>query len=425
MQNNYKENKYDQNQVKAVELIRQKVSKIYQSSPSAIEEEKISEALPNNSPHQEFIRNLTNSGENIASIQTKWHEYYLSLPDKEKFEVWQEFYESSKTRVNPKTKETSVNNLSDQKTEILSQRQSSLEKFSKQVNNRINNQRTIKENIIQNANSTKTRKSKLGFKNHLKSLIFGLSFGGLTIFIFLFSFFNQIIITPFLQPSNVSAATPLIITNSNIAPSNNPEVIIPKINVQIPVNYTETSNSESAIENDLQNGVVHYPSTVMPGQIGNSAYFGHSSNNILNPGKYKFAFVLLHTLVNGDTFYLTYNGTVYVYKVISHQIVSPTDVSVLGPVAGQTSTATLITCDPPGTSINRLVVVGQQISPNPVNNTAPTVSQVSYQNPTTLPGNGPSLFNRVFQSTTNRIIGIVASIIFLLLTIKWIYSFKN
>ncbi len=409
------------NKLKAAEIIRQKVSKIYRTSPSISEEEKISELLPNDSPHQQFIKNLTNSNRSIVEIQTAWHDYYLSLPDKEKFQVWQEFYDSNIIRlekINTKANEPST--LTDHKTQLITQKKNRHLKFNRVNSN--TNLLTIKNQLINQVSKSATP-TKL--KRHLQSLIFGLLVGFLAIFIFLFGFFNQIIITPFIQPSSTVAATPLILTGNNVAPTPNPEVIIPKINVQIPVIYSQTSTSETAIENNLESGVVHYPTTVLPGQFGNSAFFGHSSNNILNPGKYKFAFVLLHTLVNGDTFYLTYKDKIYVYKVISHQIVSPNDVSVLNTVPGQLATATLITCDPPGTSINRLVVVGQQISPNPNSNTTAPISSINYQTPSTLPGNGPSLFSETFKSITNKIIGIVILVIILIIVVRWLYKFKN
>ena len=132
-----------------------------------------------------------------------------------------------------------------------------------------------------------------------------------------------------------------------------------------------------------------------PGEDGNAAFFGHSSNNIFNPGQYKFAFVLLHTLVKGDTFYLTYQHKVYVYQVINTQIVPPSDVSVLNDTEGHPATATLITCDPPGTSINRLVVTGIQISPDPATNTAATYNSLA--TPTQLASNGPSLWSRLWN----------------------------
>ncbi len=237
-------------------------------------------------------------------------------------------------------------------------------------------------------------------KRQLKSLFFGLSMGALVLLVFLFGFFNEVIIAPFIQPSRHASATPIILTSQDLAPGSTPEVIIPKINVEIPVDYTQTSSNESDIEGSLQNGVVHYPTTTVPGQKGNAAFFGHSSNNIFNPGKYKFAFVLLHTLVPGDIFYLTYNQKVYTYRVYDKKIVSPKDVSVLDNVDGRVATATLITCDPPGTSLNRLVVWGEQVSPDPTANGDSSTSNATTQ-PTVLASNGPTLWGRLTHWVTH------------------------
>jgi sortase A len=119
---------------------------------------------------------------------------------------------------------------------------------------------------------------------------------------------------------------------------------------------------------------------------------GHSSNNILNSGKYKFAFVLLRKLEIDDTFFLHKDGIRYTYKVYDKKVVPPTDVSVLGP-ADRANTATLITCDPPGTSVNRLIIVAEQISPDPAGNTAATIET----EPVTeeLPSNAESLWSRL------------------------------
>jgi len=401
--------KKDLNNSKAFELIRLRLNKIYSNSPSIIEEQKVTMIEPNQSPHQQFVKDLISSNKSMAEIQTEWHNYYINLPDDEKFKVWQEFYETNEKRLKfviPNQEE----NLANHKTQIIQERNRLLQRFKK-----------TKTNNYQN----RPQKARhFHFKTHLKALFFGLGVGFLAIFIFLFSFFNQVIITPFIQPSSVISATPIILTGNNKAPSPTPEVIIPKINVQIPVDYNVDTTDEYIIENDLENGVVHFPTTVLPGQNGNAVYFGHSANNILNPGKYKFAFVLLHTLVDGDTFYLTYNDKLYTYKVIAHFDVSPNDVGVLGPVPGQIATATLITCDPPGTSLYRLIVIGKQISPNPNTNTTPT-TPTNLQIPKSLPNNGPSLFSAVFKSLTNKIIGIIIGLIFLGLAIRWLYIFKD
>ncbi len=390
----------------AVELIRDKVDKLYSEEPDVQIELAKSENTPARSKHQDYIHTLLNSDKGLATIQTEWHEYYQQLPDDEKRQVWQEFYDSQPS-IAQHVKPSSVPAKEPQRVAA-----------KRRAERKIRHSGSSVDNIKQSIKDTVTGGGKLGVKHQLQSLLFGLSVGIVVVIIFMFGFFNEVFIAPFIQPSRAQADTPLIIGNSTIAPTPTPEVIIPKINVEIPVNYSVTSTNESVIENDLEGGVVHYPSTVLPGQDGNAAFFGHSSNNIFNPGKYKFAFVLLHTLVDGDTFYLTYNDKVYVYKVISHTIVSPSDVSVLGPVPGQTATATLITCDPPGTSINRLIVVGKQISPNPAGNTAaaPTVTPVSTP-PSQLPGNGPTLWTRFLSTLWGKLLAsavVIAAAIWLL-----------
>ena len=143
----------------------------------------------------------------------------------------------------------------------------------------------------------------------------------------------------------------------------------------------------------LESGVVHYATTPNPGEKGNAVIFGHSSNNIFNKGKYKFAFVLLSRLEPGDLFYINKDSKRYAYRVYKKDIVKPTQVSVLG-ATDKVATVTLITCDPPGTSLNRLVVVGEQISPDPSVNTTSTASKPEHQ-PVLLPSNSPSLWQRL------------------------------
>jgi sortase A len=243
-----------------------------------------------------------------------------------------------------------------------------------------------------------TAGGKLKGKHNLQSLLFGVGTGLIAVFIFLFGFFNEVLIAPFIQPSRTAAATPIIVDPNSVQVGDTPQVIIPKINVQIPTDYSQTSTSEAAIQDALENGVVHYPTTKRPGEVGNAAFFGHSSNNIFNKGKYKFAFVLLSELVEGDTFYLTYNGKAYVYRVTSKRIVQPTDVGVLDDTPGK-STATLITCDPPGTSLHRLIVVGEQISPDPSGNATERTTPVpTVTSSRQLPGNGPTLWTRIWRA---------------------------
>ncbi len=361
----------------AAEIIRQKISTLYtpdkkeEHEPSAREEQQEVAHLAHRSNHQQYMFELSNSGKSLPEIQTAWHNYYQGLPDEQKHQVWEEFYSEHARAKQAKAHEATV------------PAKATAEK--KPV------QRTVGQVKKQLLHNVKGR-GNLKAKHHIQSIIFGLGIGSIAVVILLFGFFNERIIAPFITPSRTVSNTPIIADGSQPAADTN-EVIIPKINVQIPVVYDQTSIDEAAIEGSLEQGVVHYATTSSPGENGNTVIFGHSSNNILNKGKYKFAFVLLNRLQNGDTFTLTKNGKRYVYRVYERKVVKPTDVSVLGPT-DKTATATLITCDPPGTSINRLVVIGEQISPSPSTNGVSTAVH-NEAAPTTIPSEAPSMWQRI------------------------------
>jgi LPXTG-site transpeptidase (sortase) family protein len=399
----------------AVELIRNKVASLYAEEPNARQEiaETQQQPVRQLSKHQQFMHQLSTSGKSLAQIQTEWHNYYLHLPTEEKHEVWQEFYANNSRQPSAYTKYVqSSQQPAAAPVEHAPQPGLKLPPASQpgkavvaehavQLPERpASNKRAvahIKRKIINRVISSNEAQVKA--KQHLKSLAFGLSTGLVVLFVMLFGFFNEMFIAPFIQPSRHVSATPIIVGSDSVAPGAAPEVIVPKINVQIPVVYNQKSVDEAAIQESLEQGIIHYPTTVVPGQKGNAAFFGHSSNNIFNKGKYKFAFVLLHELVPGDIFYLTYNGKIYTYKVFAKKVVSPTQLSVLNNVPGKVATAALITCDPPGTSTNRLVVWGEQISPSPTGAETPVTppSTAVDGEPEALPSDGPTMWSRFWN----------------------------
>jgi len=382
----------------AAALIRQKLDSLYAEEPDAkAEVVEVLEATKPRSKHQQFMYDLSTSGKSLAEIQTAWQDYYASLPDEEKHQVWEEFYKANKHvahHVTEVPKEPIVKQEPVAATfmppEPMPQPKIPTHKIRKPlVKTDTRSVAEVKENLLNKVGSRR----KLKAHQHLQSLIFGLGLGSFVILILLFSFFNERFIAPFITPSRHVSSTPIIADPNSVSVSPNPEVIIPKINVEIPVVYDEPSIADAAVETALERGVVHYATTPSPGEQGNVVIFGHSSNNIFNPGKYKFAFVLLSRLDNGDTFYLTKGGKLYVYKIYKKQIVQPDDVAVLG-AADKPDSATLITCDPPGTSLHRLVVTGEQISPDPTANAASTAIATNIK-PTILPSNALSLWQRI------------------------------
>jgi LPXTG-site transpeptidase (sortase) family protein len=376
----------------AVNVIRNKINRLYSKEPNARNEEKEIEKGGVHSKHQAFMQQLMESGANQKQIQQAWHKYYLSLPDNEKHQVWREFYENQ-------------NKLSKEKLSAKPLVINPQPKNIPQLPHRMR-YKPIAESIPTEAaeDATKTRgivkkkaskRGKLSAKHHLQSLAFGVGMGLVVILIFMFGFFNERFIVPFITPSKTASSSPIILdpnATGQVGPE--PKLIIPKLNVEVPVVYNVPSNNEKDIQKGLEDGVVHYPTTPYPGQKGNVGIVGHSSNNIFNPGKYKYVFTLLNKLQEGDIFIMNYNGQRFVYKIYKRQVVKPSDVWVLQ-TQEKPSTATLITCDPPGTNVNRLVLVGEQISPEPLKNVASTASQ-SVSQPSSVPGNSPSLFDRLF-----------------------------
>ena len=187
--------------------------------------------------------------------------------------------------------------------------------------------------------------------------------------IFLFLQYNSVIaakIVSFISPGSSSTQTIIVGTGANQPVSDSPRIIIPKINVNAPVTYGLTDLSEEVVQTALQNGPINYPvagATAKPGQRGNTVILGHSSADVFAPGDYKFIFVQLNRLTSGDLFYLDYGTTRYTYKITQTKIIVPTDIAALD-LGEDKPYATLVTCDPPGTTTNRLLVIAEQVSPS-------------------------------------------------------------
>ena len=385
----------------AVDMLRQKIDSIYADEPSAKEEiVEIAEAGKPQSKHQQYMYSLSTSGRSLAEIQTAWHKYYSELPDKEKFEVWEEFYAANDQVAHHPHTEPAPEHKTELPKPIEHAKVIPTVYHAKARRHhpapKTRSVSEIKQSIINHVQSPR----KLKARHHLQSLIFGLGLGSFVMLILLFGFFNERFIAPFITPSRHVTSTPIIVDQNSAAVDPQPKIIIPKINVEIPVVYTEPSTEEKMFQKALESGVVHYATTPNPGEKGNAVIFGHSSNNIFNKGKYKFAFVLLSRLEPGDLFYINRDSKRYAYRVYKKDIVKPTQISVLG-ATDKVATVTLITCDPPGTSLNRLVVVGEQISPDPSVNTTSTASKPEHQ-PVLLPSNSPSLWQRLVDWFTGR-----------------------
>lgn len=207
-------------------------------------------------------------------------------------------------------------------------------------------------------------------------------------------------IASFVSPGSASSQTIIVGSDYDQTAVDGTRVIIPKINVNAPVTYGLTDLSEASAQRALQAGPINYPvadANAVPGQKGNTVILGHSSADFFAPGNYKFIFVQLNRLTDGDLFYLDYGGKRYTYKVSSTKVIAPNQVDQLN-LGTDKAYATLVTCDPPGTTYKRLLIIGEQISPNADNATAQGSNSVnnSAKPASTIIGNPKTIWEQIF-----------------------------
>lgn len=107
---------------------------------------------------------------------------------------------------------------------------------------------------------------------------------------------------------------------------------------------------------DLAKNLIHYLPSTAPGEYGSVNIFGHSTlPQLFDVKDYKTIFTYLPNLSKGDRIFVEYEGEKYEYEIYDMFVVKPEQVSVLEPQY-DASYLTLITCVPPGTYWNRLVV---------------------------------------------------------------------
>lgn len=123
---------------------------------------------------------------------------------------------------------------------------------------------------------------------------------------------------------------------------------IPKLNIQ---------NAKVSVGgDDLAKSLVHYLPTTAPGEYGSVNIFGHSTlPQLYNVKDYKTIFTHVPDLAKGDSIFVTYHNEEYEYEIYDMFVVKPDQISVLEPRL-DASYLTLITCVPPGTYWNRLIV---------------------------------------------------------------------
>ena len=368
----------------AAQLVRAQIDSLYENTTAHTNPEVPQQQLETTNPYQRTHTEHSNpQDEQWKQYHTAWQNYY------------QKYYEGYYTHHLHKAQHTLEGQIAN------SHPYSGQGYFSNQPepNKTASTEEAIfdlRQKLLGKVNESaiKVRKSR-----HFMPIAAGV----IVVLLFLFLQYNRVLISnvmAYVSPGSINPQNIVIDPNSNIAVGPEPLLIIPKINVDVPVAY-DIGNDYNSQMAAMTKGVAQFAipgASSHPGQIGNTVIAGHSSNDLFDTGDYKFIFVQLDKLVAGDTIYANYQSKRYTYAVTGKEVVKPDDVSKL--VYPTTKPIlTLLTCTPIGTSLNRLLIIAEQVSPDPSQST--TAPSSTNSNVTSIPGNSPNFFDWLFGGGKN------------------------
>lgn len=135
---------------------------------------------------------------------------------------------------------------------------------------------------------------------------------------------------------------------------------IPKTDAKADIIANVDAGNFEEYSQALKKGVAHARGTNFPGQ-GKTVYlFSHSTDSPLNFSRYNAIFYLLGKLEAGDRVTVYFLNQKFIYQVTEKLITQADDTSWLTD-NGQGERLVLQTCDPPGTSLRRLIVIAVPI----------------------------------------------------------------
>ena len=342
--------------------------------------------------------NLTKQAPDWQKYHSDWQNYYQKYYSEYYAKAAQKYLETEKSKLSAQTASTNA---------YLSQDSiARTEASAKQV------EVSLRERIREKANSS----FKLSKRHKQFVPIFA---GVFSVLFVLFLQYNRLIFAPimaYIAPGNtkdtgITAIDPTV----SEAPTAEPRLLIPKLNVDVPV-FFNISNDTATINNAMNHGVAQFKipgADAMPGQIGNLVISGHSAGDIYSNNQYKFIFSGLERLVDGDLIYVNYNSVRYTYKVYKRETVEPTNVAALVYKIDK-PILTLITCTPLGSDRYRLLVMAEQINPSYEQKETTEIAnqensaendnnaEGKTQSSSIMPANERSFFDRVWRWLTNQ-----------------------
>ena len=160
-----------------------------------------------------------------------------------------------------------------------------------------------------------------------------------------------------LKPITPVPETPVV--EGEVAVGEPNSLKISDLGIEAPIIYI-TEKNETVYQEALKQGVVHYPGTALPGELGNVYIFGHSSDYTWSGGEYKTVFARLPQIELGTTIEVTdADGKLFRYIVTETKVVGPREMSVLDQFNYEKRMLSIQTSYPLGTALQRYIVVAE------------------------------------------------------------------
>ncbi|MFA7385535.1 MAG: sortase [Candidatus Paceibacterota bacterium] len=138
---------------------------------------------------------------------------------------------------------------------------------------------------------------------------------------------------------------------------------IPKINISVPLITVKKSSTNEEVFKALDRGAVIFPSSVAPGESGQTTVLGHSSPLGWPKVKYDWIFSSLNELVKGDEIFIQFNNKKFFY-IVSEKIFLEKGEEIPDSLTNSENVLLLISCWPPGKDIRRIAIIAKLTSDN-------------------------------------------------------------
>lgn len=132
-------------------------------------------------------------------------------------------------------------------------------------------------------------------------------------------------------------------------------IVIDKIGIKAPLIIPD--GSDPTLKTELNEGVVYFPGSALPGEKGETILLGHSAPANWPKIKFDWIFNDLSKLEPGDIITVYFDGKKYEYKVIKNNIIGRGEDTLKD--SANNNVLTLMSCWPPGKDSKRIAITAE------------------------------------------------------------------